>query len=196
MKKTSLWSNPLVKLCHLFYVLRCMLPFVYYCRPAVAGPRIYSFLKALRQNEGKHLPIGAAGFAWGGYFVIRACWDEETNKIASGGRALECGYVAHPSNSKFPQDVDRIELPISWAAAETCRHMSLLQAKQTDEILKAKTAKGKDRGVEHEFVMYNGVNYGFAQGSDHKKMAEAEAGKKAERQAVDWFVRCFANPRT
>ena len=195
MKKTSIWTNPLLKLGHLFYVLRYMLPFVYYCRPAVVAPRICGFLKALKKDEAKELPVGAAGFAWGGYFVIRACWDQETNRTDDGKRALDYGFVAHPSSSKYPQDIDKIELPISWAAAETCRHMSPEQARQTEQILKAKTAKGKDDGIEHEFVMYNGVNYGFAQGSDRKKLPEAEAGKKAEKQAVDWFSRCFAKSR-
>ena len=104
---------------------------------------------------------------------------------------LDCGFVAHPSNTKFPEDVDKIKRPISWAAAETCRHMSPQQAKQTDQILTAKSGKGKDVGVVHEFVMYKGVNYGFTQGSDRKKVAEAEVGRKAEMQAVDWFVSYF-----
>ncbi|KAI9727735.1 MAG: hypothetical protein M1828_005963 [Chrysothrix sp. TS-e1954] len=193
MNETRFWTQPLTKLGHLFYVLRCMLPFVYHCRPAVAGPRISGFLRGLKMNEARRLPIGAAGFAWGGYFVIRACWDQATNRTGDGQRILESGFVAHPSNSKYPKDIDKIVLPISWAAAETCRHMAPEQAKMTEQILTAKTAKGKDQGTEHEFVLYGGVNYGFAQSSDKKKSAEAEAGEKAEKQAVNWFSKRFAS---
>lgn len=42
--------------------------------------------------------------------------------------------------------------------------MSPDNAKQTEEILKSKTAKTKDHGVDHEFVMYKGVHHGFAGG--------------------------------
>jgi dienelactone hydrolase len=73
--------------------------------------------------------------------------------------------------------------------------MSPEQAKQTQRILADKSSKGKDDGIQHEFVLYRGANYGFAQGSNMKKVAEAEAGERAEKQAVDWFARCFASLR-
>jgi hypothetical protein len=73
MKNTSFWVHPLVKLGHLYCILRRMLPFVYYRRPSVITPRVSRFLKALKQDEARALPVGAAGIAWGGYFVIRAC---------------------------------------------------------------------------------------------------------------------------
>jgi hypothetical protein len=36
----------------------------------------------------------------------------------------------------------------------------------------------------------------FTVGWDKKKVAEAEAGERAEKQAVDWFARCFAKLRS
>lgn len=72
--------------------------------------------------------------------------------------------------------------------------MSPEQAQQTKEILTAKTAKTKDQGVEHEFVMYDGAHHGFAVRADEDDKLEAEAGKKAEAQAVKWFTRWFTNP--
>lgn len=62
----------------------------------------------------------------------------------------------------YPDDIGKIVLPYSCSAAEIDQQMSPENAKQTEEILKAKTAKTKDQGVEHEFVMYKGVNHGFA----------------------------------
>jgi dienelactone hydrolase len=50
--------------------------------------------------------------------------------------------------------------------------MNPQQAKQTEEVLKAKTAKSKDHGIEHEFVMYDGAHHGFA-------VRVCSAGKKA-----------------
>ena len=46
-------------------------------RPAAARPKIYAFLRALRKDEAKALPVGVAGFCWGGRFVTDLCMDEE-----------------------------------------------------------------------------------------------------------------------
>lgn len=72
--------------------------------------------------------------------------------------------------------------------------MSPENAKQTKEILTANNAKSKDQGVEHEFVMFDGVHHGFAVRADEDDKHEAEAGKKAEVQAVNWFTRWFKSP--
>lgn len=58
---TGLW-NQLAKVGHFFYLIRNFVPFMYYCRAGVAGPRIYDFLKALKKNEAKNLNVGTAGF--------------------------------------------------------------------------------------------------------------------------------------
>lgn len=58
---TGLW-NQLAKVGHFLYMVRNFVPFLYYCRAAAAGPRIYSFLKALNKDEAKDLPVGTAGF--------------------------------------------------------------------------------------------------------------------------------------
>lgn len=42
-------------------------PFLFFNRMSVAKPRIYDFFCALR--AGSNLPIGAAGFCWGGLLV-------------------------------------------------------------------------------------------------------------------------------
>lgn len=65
--------------------------------------------------------------------------------------------------------------------------------------------------MQHEFVMYYGAHHGFAVRSvhflrsgtcreltvyraDENDKDEAERGKKAEKQAVDFFTRWFSNP--
>lgn len=83
-------------------------------------------------------------------------------KADDGSRLTACGFVAHPSFLKYPNDIEGIVLPYSCAASEIDPQMSPDNAKQTEDILKSKTAKTKDQGVEHEFVMYKGVHHGFA----------------------------------
>ena len=95
---------------------------------------------------------------------------------------------------KYPDNIESVKLPVSVAASEIDPQMSPEQAKQTEEILKSKTAKGKDAGIEHEFVFYPGAMHGFAVRADENEKLQADAGKKAEKQAVDWFTRWFANP--
>ncbi|KAK3111732.1 hypothetical protein LTR53_012714 [Teratosphaeriaceae sp. CCFEE 6253] len=191
LSATGLW-NQLYKLGHAAYLLRYFLPFMYYCGEGSARPRVMTWFTALKQHEAADLPVGTAGFCWGAKYVSELCWDQ--TKTADGKRLVDCGFVAHPSNIKYPGDIEMIVLPYSCAAAEFDPQMSPEQAKQTKDVLAAKTAKTKDHGVEHEFVMYEGAFHGFAVRADENEKAEAERGRKAEAQAVDWFKRWFANP--
>ena len=102
--------------------------------------------------------------------------------------------MAHPSFLTYPGDIEKITLPYACAASEHDPQMSPENAKKTEEILKAKSAKQKDAGVEHEFVMYQGAHHGFAVRADEDDKEEAARGKQAETQAVNWFLRWFANP--
>ncbi|EMC98596.1 hypothetical protein BAUCODRAFT_30863 [Baudoinia panamericana UAMH 10762] len=186
------WWNQLYKIYHFFYLFPNFMGFMYYCRQSVTEPRIMKFFKDLKQHEAKNLPVGTAGFCWGAQYVTKLCWDQE--KVDGGKRLVDCGFVAHPSMLKYPGDIDMIVLPYSCAAAEIDPQMSAENAKQTKDILMAKTAKTKDSGVEHEFVMYDGAHHGFAVRADEDEKHEAEQGKKAEDQAVNWFKRWFAKP--
>ena len=150
-KRTSFFTSPLVKLAHLLHILRYMLPFAYHCRPAVASPRIATFLSTIKQAEARkgadNLPLGAVGVAWGGYFVVRACSGGDGAGVGGDAReerVLDAAFVAHPSHLTYPRDVERIAVPISWAAAETDRHMSPSQAETTKKILAGKPARAKD----------------------------------------------------
>lgn len=191
MSATGFW-NQIYKIGHFLYLMRYFPSFLYTCRPAVARPRIESFFKALRGTEGANLPIGTAGFCWGAKYVTELCWEQ--TKTDAGVRVVDCGFIAHPSNMSYPDDFEKVALPLSCAAAEIDPQMSPENAKQTEEILKAKTAKSKDQGVEHEFVMYEKAHHGFAVRADEEDVEEAERGKKAEAQAVEWFKRWFAGP--
>lgn len=129
----------------------------------------------------------------GAKYVTELLWDQ-TKSPSTNKRLVDCGYIAHPSNLRYPGDINMVVLPLSVAAAEHDMMMSAEQAKQTKEILAAKTAKTKDQGVEHEYVMYEGANHGFAVRADEEDLHEAEQGKKAEAQAVAWFGMWFAKP--
>lgn len=162
MKAITAPGFSLSKIGHIFYAMRTFGPFLFWCRPSVTGPRIFKFLKDLKENEAKASPVGTAGFCWGGKFVTQFCWDGDQNRLKDGTRVTECGFVAHPSFLKYPGDIEKIELPYACAASEIDPQMSPDQAKQTEEILKLKTEKGAAKEIVHEFVMYKGAHHGFA----------------------------------
>ena len=159
---TSGIFNQVKKISHIAYMMRHFIPFLFFCRYSVAGPRVYSFLKALKQNEAKDLNVATAGFCWGAQFVTKLCHDLTENRLEDGKRVTVCGFVAHPSALKYPDSIEPIQLPYAVAASEHDPQMSPEQAKQTEEILNSKTEKTKSEGIDHEFVMYHGAHHGFA----------------------------------
>lgn len=188
MSATGFW-NQIYKVGHAAYIARYIIPFLIANRRSISEPRVFNFLHALKENEATDLPIGTAGFCWGAPFVTKLCWNEADNKTSSGRQVTVCGYVAHPSSLKYPDDIEKVVLPYSVAASEHDQMMSPEQAKQTEGILVEKTGKGEGM---HEFVMYHGAHHGFAVRADEKDTEEAERGKKAEAQAVAWFGKWFA----
>lgn len=180
LQATGLW-NQVYKAAHIMYLLRYLPGFLYYARYSSAHPQIVDFLSGVRKNEPG--PVGVAGFCWGGKHVFDLASDKY--KTPDGGRLIDVGFTAHPSLLKYPDDIEATVLPVSVAASEHDPQMSPEQAKQTEAILKAKD-------VDHEFVMYPGVHHGFAVRADENEKDEAEAGKKAEEQAVAWFTKWFA----
>lgn len=188
LSATGLW-NQLNKARHAAYLARLMIPWLWYTRKAAARPKIFKFLEDVRNQEAANLPIAVAGFCWGGQHVVELCWDEQ--KTQDGKRLIDCGFTAHPSFLKYPDDINKVVLPLAIAASEHDPQMSAENAKQTEEILKAKSAETKDKGVVHEFVMYKGAHHGFAVRADEEDKEEAARGKKAEEQAVAWFSKWF-----
>lgn len=120
---TGLWAQ-LAKIYHAFNVARYLIPFFIFCRAGVARPKIASFLGSLKTQTHPDLPIGTAGFCWGGKWVTELCWDGEMNRTRGGEKVTMCGFTAHPSLLKFPEDVERVRLPLSVAAAENDGQMS------------------------------------------------------------------------
>lgn len=186
------WQNLLWKPYHFLSLVVAFGPWLYYVRRSSAYPEILDYLKAVRKNEAAKLPVGIAGFCWGGQYAAEFCWDQV--KTEDGNRLVDCGFMAHPSFLTFPDSIDKIVLPMSVAQSGIDPQVSAEQAKLTESILVAKTAKTKDLGVDHEFIMYQGIHHGFAVRADEGDLKEAEAGKKAQAQAIAWFSRWFDHP--
>lgn len=168
----------------MLHVIAGFVPFLYYTRVSVAKPRIYKFFHALRANEAASLPVGAAGFCWGGKHVFLLCSDSE--KASSGKSLIDCGFTAHPSNIVVPDEVQAVSLPLSVSIGDVDLAMPLKQVEQTKKILEE---KGKET---HEVVVIPGAKHGFAVRAPPDDKSAVEQGVKAEDQAVAWFNRWFA----
>jgi len=166
------------------FALTHFLPFMYRNRLSVATPRVLEFFKALRANEAVNLPVGTAGYCWGGKYTFMLCSDSE--KASNGKSLVDCGFTAHPSNLVIPADAEAIKLPISISVGDIDFVYKIDQIKQTQEIF----AKKED--VETEVVVIPKAPHGFAircAPNDEKGVEQAE---QAFEQAVAWFDKYFA----
>ena len=160
-----------------------MVPFMYYQRLSITKPRVFNFFTALREST--TLPIGAAGFCWGGKFSILLCADIE--KTSSGKSLIDAGYAAHPSNLVMPTDIEQVKLPL-------CISNGTLDIQLKPEGME--TIKGIFKEKEKEFGtgkfemnVIEGAKHGFAVRGNPGDEEEKKRGQLAEDQAVDFFKR-------
>jgi len=125
---------------------------MFFNRQSVAGPRIYNFFKAFRANEGSSLPVGVAGFCWGGLWTAKLCAD--TEKTADGRSLIDAGFTAHPSMLSVPADIERVKLPLSIANGTKDFQLTPPLMEQTKEIFSKKD--------NCELVVFDGAKHGFA----------------------------------
>lgn len=165
------------------------LPFaLYYCRASVCKPRVFNFFSSLRSSTS--LPIGAAGFCWGGKYVTLLCQD--TERSSSGRTLVDCGFTAHPSQLVLPADVEAVKLPLCVSNGTEDFQLKPEGNQMIEEIFARKegelNADGK-RGKMFEMNVVEGAKHGFAIRGDPGDEDEKRRGQMAEDQAVDFFAR-------
>lgn len=150
------------------------------------------------------------GFCWGGKWTIELCHathratppvsEARPQDIGQSGGTGEplivCGYAAHPSSITYPGDIEAVELPLSIAAAgNKDPQMSRENGDLAKKILDGKNKRDEDGGEggeKYEFVWFEEAKHGFAVRADEQDLEEAERGRQAEEQALNWFERWFA----
>lgn len=175
----------------IFPGLRAMthMPFaLYYCRASICKPRIFSFFSSLRSSTS--LPIGAAGFCWGGKYVTLLCQD--TERSSSGKTLLDCGFTAHPSQLVLPMDIEAVKMPLCISSGSMDFLLKPEGYEMIKEIFARKegelNAEGK-RGAMFEMNVVDGAKHGFAIRGNPGDEDEKRRGQMAEDQAVDFFGR-------
>ena len=163
------------------------IPFLYRNRFSLCWPRVTIFLRALREDEGAALPVGVAGFCWGGCHAVKLTHDSADAKTATGRPLADAFFVAHPSNLTIPQDIAGVKGNLSIAIGDDDGVMGIKQVRAAQKILADKP------DVDSEVVVYPGAKHGFSIRAsraqpDSKQTKQAE---KAEKQAISWFRRRF-----
>lgn len=160
----------------------------YYTRASICKPRIFAFFSSLRSSTS--LPIGAAGFCWGGKYVTLLCQD--TEKSSSGKSLLDCGFTAHPSQLALPADVEAVKLPLCVSNGSLDFGLKPEGNEMIKEVFAKKegelNADGK-RGRMFEMHVVEGARHGFAIRGNPGDEDEKRRGQMAEDQAVDFFAR-------
>ena len=157
-----------------------MIPWKIANRFSVSMPVVKDFFTAVRQHEAAHLPIGAAGFCWGGKHTLNLA-----HGLATADRKplLDAAFTGHPSNLEIPSELEKISQPVSFALAEN------------DMVIKGDLIGQLQAAVENlphsEVKVYPGAGHGFCVRADVLRTdAEAQAAE-AEDQAIAWFQRHF-----
>ncbi|KAF2122869.1 Alpha/Beta hydrolase protein [Lophiotrema nucula] len=179
-------SQPgLGKLWHLVKCIYYLIPFRWATRPSVTKPKIINFFKDIRRNEGANLPVGTAGYCWGGKWTTVLASDSERE---AGRSLVDATYTAHPSALAIPSDISAIRIPTSIAAAALDERYPKEQVDATEAILKRKTDKD---GTPHEVIWYEGNRHGFATRGSETNEVEKEGARRAAEQAIEWFQEIF-----
>ncbi|CCT73048.1 related to dienelactone hydrolase family protein [Fusarium fujikuroi] len=171
---------------YLFATMLDFVPFLIRNRFSVCWPRVTGFLSQLQQHKDAGLPVGIAGFCWGGLHTVRLTHDTAETKTSSGRALADAFFTAHPSSVDVAHDIGNVARPLSIAIGDDDGVMGIKQVRQAESIL-----EGRD--VDTSVVVYPGAKHGFAVRAsraepDSKETRQAE---EAEEQAIAWFKKYF-----
>ena len=153
----------------------------WYNGPAITLPRVVKWLQTLRAHEAAALPVGVAGFCWGGLHTMRLCHDD--HKAADGRPLLDAAFTAHPSFIKIPEDPEKCTLPLSVCIGDADLAVKAPAARRMKAVLDAKDPE------RFEMVILHGAMHGFAVRGQVDDPKQLEHTQVAEDQAVAWFDR-------
>ena len=175
-------TNWLLKPLHAVRLIALAAPFLYKNGPAATWPKVRDWCALLRESQGpaeRGLPIGAAGYCWGGKYAVRLVGSDALT--AAGKPLVDAAFTAHPSKLDIPADVERVARPLSIAIGDRDVVLNEAGRKQVEAILDGK------EGVQTEFVLFEGAGHGFALREDEGNENLLAQAVEAEKQALAWF---------
>ena len=182
-RKSRFYSSNTVGLLILarYYTVRIMMgiiPQKIFACFSVSMPQVESFVTAVRENETTNIPLGAAGYCWGGKHVVNLAH----GKTAKSGKPLiDAAFVAHPSHLAIPDEIEKVMQPLSIAIGDNDLALKPAGVIQIKEILDRKV------DVRSEVTVYPGARHGFAVRSNPGVEKEEKQAEEAREQAVNWL---------
>jgi dienelactone hydrolase len=161
------------------------IPFILFNRFGISWPKVRSYFDALRCNEGKDLPLGAAGFCWGGKHVVNLA---HGGLAENGSPLVDAVFTGHPSMLEIPSELEKVVKPLSVAIGD--KDIIL----KPSELKKVKTALTSTE-AKSEVVVYEGAGHGFCVRADPKNEKIMQQSAAAEDQALKWFRLHFAETK-
>lgn len=120
--------------------IRGFLPFYVANRFSVSMPKVKSFVNAVRCNEAARLPLGCAGFCWGGKHVINLAQSENADNDTP---LVDAVFTGHPSQLSIPDEIERIRKPVSIAVGDKDAVLVRSQVEQIKRIYKINGQRAK-----------------------------------------------------
>lgn len=174
----TLETNTRLSSWHLIQALTGFVPFIIRNRFSSAFPIAKGFFEQLRKEEGATLPVGVAGFCWGGKLALLMSHGVEVD-----GRSLvDAVFTGHPSFVKVYGDIEKIKLPVSFACPEKDNQISRAQAEKIRTMVEAMPEA--QRG---EVKIYDNASHGFCVRADLLFADVAKQADEAEDQCISWF---------
>ncbi|KAI0127001.1 Alpha/Beta hydrolase protein [Xylariales sp. AK1849] len=169
---------------HFAMMLYGLIPWAIANRPGKTLPIVQTWFEKLRQHEGAHLPIGAAGYCWGGNHLVLMAAGAKID----GKPLFDAGFTGHPSRLKIPDDIVKIKYPVSFALAEEDMQISVAQINEIRKIVEA-----KPNGEKGEARAYAGCKHGWCVRADGLSKEMTKQAEDAEDQCLTWFKKHFQN---
>ncbi|KAI9852093.1 MAG: hypothetical protein M1838_001890 [Thelocarpon superellum] len=173
---------------HVFCALYGFVPHLISNRLGVTLPKVVTYMRALRTAEPR-LPIGAAGFCWGGRHVFYLARPESlppdtttatTSPSGSARPLVDALFAGHPSAVEAPAKLQGIKVPLAVAVGTDDMVFTPPQQAIVQREL-------KDAEVECEMRFYEGAGHEFCVRADPADKEVEKHCAEGESQAVEWF---------
>lgn len=159
---------------------------MYHTRHSRTLPTVKAFFQALRRDEGSSLPVGVAGFSWGGKHTLLLM--HRKNYLDLEGTTpkpmFDAAFIGHPISVDIPTDFDNITVPTFFAVPQGDHHV---KAPRDTDMLRA-ILEAKPVAQQGEVKVYEGCAHGFCTRADFSSAGSVEQqAVDAEDQAIAWF---------
>lgn len=151
---------------------------------AVREPEIFACARELRARG--YQKLGAAGYCFGGWAVLRLAAKEHETAHGGEGKLVDCIVCAHPS-WVTKEDIEGVgNVPVQVLAPEVDGYFSdELKAFAFQKLVLER--KGKE-GVHVEWLHFPGQEHGCLTKGSEKVEGERAAMVRGKNAAVGWFT--------